>query len=108
MAKSFEGIDLVSAVITWRGIDFLEDDGGVSAILNKVVVKFDEEDLTKILTMKLAQSDLSPEDKKSVMKTIKSLPAEGIMTVYTHLLTQGLKSLPDVPQLIQHIKETLL
>lgn len=99
-------------VIEWirisaKGIDFLEEDGGLSAILNKVLIKFDEEDLTKLLAARLNDSNLPQEQKNSVMATIKTLPAEGIKTVYTHLLKLGLKHVPDIPQLIQNILDNL-
>lgn len=94
--------------VTEKGVDFLEDDGGIAAILNKVHIKFDKDDLTALLTAKIAQSSLPAEEKKAVMDTIKSLPAEGVKTVYTHLLNLGLKNLQDIPQLIQRIQEALL
>lgn len=96
-----------SIKITSKGIDFLEDDGGLSAILNKVIIKFDEEDLSKLLAARLDKSDIPEKDKKTIMATLKSLPAEGIKTVYTHLLNQGLKHVQDIPQLIQSISDNL-
>lgn len=93
--------------ITVNGIDFLADDGGLSAILNKVHIKFDEDDLSKLLENRLEQTDLPSETKKSIMDAIKSLPAEGIKAIYTHLLSVGLSHVQDIPQLIEHILHTL-
>jgi hypothetical protein len=98
---------MFSVGITEKGIDFLADDGGLSAIFNKVHVKFDEEDLSKLLTIGLAKTEMPVETKKEVLKTIKGLPAEGIKTVYTHLLNLGLKNWKEIPQLVQHVQDML-
>ena len=66
-----------------------------------------EDDLSKLLENRLEQTDLPSETKKSIMKTIKSLPAEGIKAIYTHLLSVGLSHVQDIPQLIEHILHTL-
>lgn len=91
---------LRKAIITADGLDFLEDDGGLGAILGKVVVKFDDNDLG--LLLKAIDTSDAPPDKKSAIKdTIKSLPAEGLKQIYTRLLNYGLDKTPDVLRLIQ-------
>lgn len=44
-------------------MDFLADDGGLSAILGTVIIKFETEQLKAILAAKIMSSDLSPERK---------------------------------------------
>ena len=108
-SSSADSHPIIMAVkITCSGIDFLEDDGGLSAILNKILIKFDDRDLEKLLVSKLSESNLPATEKNKIMETIKNLPAEGIKTVYTHLLNQGLKNLQDLPQAIERIQEIFL
>ncbi len=40
--------EILSARITAKGIDFLEDDGGISSILNTVTVKFNPDDIRRL------------------------------------------------------------
>lgn len=50
--------------ITHKGIDFLLDDGGLSAILNILTIKFEAEQFKQLLQIKIQQSSSIPEDKK--------------------------------------------
>lgn len=79
--------------ITHIGLDFLEDDGGLSAILNTVTVKFDTEQLKRIIESKIKESDLSSDEKSSAISTIKSLPAESIKHLTTRALDYGLDNI---------------
>ena len=86
--------------ITHKGIDFLQDDGGLSAILNIVTVKFEADTLKAILENKINQSDLDPEHKQSMIDSLRELPAESIKHLTTELLTRGLDNLPAAILLI--------
>src|SRR4029453_11221674 len=46
------------ARITAAGLDFLEDDGGMSAMLKSVTIKFDEENLRAILENQVIASHM--------------------------------------------------
>lgn len=90
--------------ITATGLDFLEDDGGLSAILGKVVVKFDTNDLATI--MQVVERSKGTDEEKARFKTIiKSLPADGLKTVYTRLLNLGLDNLPVALRSIEKLFE---
>jgi len=54
--------------ITPKGIDFLEDDGGLSTILNTVTVKFDVESTRKLLTSGLLSMGV-PEEKEGILRS---------------------------------------
>ena len=97
------GPEMLMAKITAIGLDFLEDDGGLRAILNKVTVTFDKEDLSALVAGRLEKADISPEKKSELMKTISSLPSEGIKTVYKRLVDLALDKAPDALDLIQNI-----
>lgn len=86
--------------ITEKGLDFLQDDGGLSAILNTVTVKFEADTLKALLTNQISQSDLPPENKKSMIAALEDLPAESIKHLTMKLLDEGLENLPNALLLI--------
>lgn len=92
---------ILTAKITAAGLDFLEDDGGLGAILNKVTVKFDSDDLCKLLSLKVDQLQIAPDKKDNILSTIKQLPAETLRTVYIRLIEYGLDKAPDAYKLLQ-------
>jgi hypothetical protein len=79
-----------------RGMDFLADDGGLSAILGVVTIKLHDEDLRALIASRLDQSSLAPADKKRFLDQLRSLPADAIKQVVLELLKQGLAHGPDV------------
>ena len=97
------GPQMTMAKITAVGLDFLEDDGGIRGILNKITIKIDSEDIQTIIKARLDRENVSPEKKNEILKTIKSLPSEGIKIVYKRLLTHGLDNSPDVIDLLQKV-----
>lgn len=86
--------------ITNKGMDFLANDGGLSAILNVVTVKFEADTLKAILENRINQSDLTPDDKKSMIDSLRELPAESIKHLTMKLLDEGLENLPSAILLI--------
>ena len=88
--------------ITAKGLDFLEDDGGIGAMLGKVIVKFDENDLASLLDA-IDRSDAPEEDKGKVKTMLKALPAESLKTVYTRLLNLAMDNAPDAFHLMQKL-----
>lgn len=86
--------------ITEKGLDFLKDDGGLSAILNVVTVRLEAETLKAILINKVNQSDLNPVQKQSMTLALEELPAESIKHLTMKLLDKGLEELPAAMTLI--------
>ncbi len=99
---------MLQAKITANGLDFLEDDGGLRAILNKITIKIDSEDLQTLIANRLDKEDITPEKKGEILKTIKALPSDGIKAVYTRLINLGLDKTPDVIDLIQKLLQQSL
>ena len=93
-------ISLGNIGITHRGLDFLADDGGLSAILNVVTVKFEADTLKSLIATKINQSDLTPENKKSMIDALEELPAESIKHLTTKLLDECVDNLPAAILLI--------
>lgn len=89
------GLQFELPTITHKGMDFLADDGGLSAILNVVTVKFEATTLKAILANHINHSDLPEEKKKTMLDTLDELPAESIKHLTTKLLDAGLENIPS-------------
>ena len=93
--------NLVRTLITAKGLDFLEDDGGISAILRTITVKIDREDLRSLIATRVEASDLPPEEKATLSHAMRSLPAQALRDLTTHLVNEALDQWPDALRLFQ-------
>lgn len=75
--------------LTHDGVDFLLDDGGLSAILNTVTVKFHDESLARVFKF-IQESSLSPQDKSGYVAKLKELPADSTKHIVLKLIDLGL------------------
>ncbi|WP_180061084.1 hypothetical protein [Acinetobacter sp. YH12124] len=87
--------------ITEKGLDFLKDDGGLSAILGIVTVRFEADTIRTILQLKVDQSDLSPVEKQRLRGVLQELPAENIKHLSTKIVDVGWDNLGSLMSLIQ-------
>ena len=76
--------------ITARGLDLLEDDGGVGAILRTVVVKFDAENIRRIMKERILSFNIPDEQKTSLVEKIKNFSGKALETITLKLLEKGL------------------
>lgn len=90
-----------AAKISCKGMDFLADDGGLSAILGVVTIKFETEQLKMILETKIMSSDLAPETKKSMIDSLRELPGDVLKQLTAKIVDQGWESIGDLMQKIQ-------
>lgn len=88
-----------SIKITEKGVDFIRDDGGLSAILNVTTIKIHNETLEKLEDI-IKQSSLTEVEKKSYLGKLKELPVDATKHLVLKLLDLGLSRAPDVIQLI--------
>lgn len=95
------------ARITAKGLDFLADDGGLTAILGTVTVKLHDETIRELIATRIEQSDLSPEEKKGLLQQLKDLRGESIKHLTMKLLDAGLENAPKALPLIQRFVEGL-
>ena len=79
--------------ITHKGIDFIEDDGGLSAILNVSTVKLHPSSVELLISV-IDGSSLNPSDKQKMIDQLKSLPADSIKQILTELVNKGVDYLP--------------
>lgn len=89
--KSWE----VRATITSKGIDFLEDDGGLSAILGVVTIKLHDDTIKSLIEAKILASDMPQPDKKRWLDQLRSLPADATKHLVLKLVDLGLDSSPS-------------
>lgn len=87
---------LFQAVLTSDGCDFLEDDGGLGAILNTVTVKIHEDTLRALLTQTVTDSALPQSQKDRIVETVRSAPAEAIRPLLTKVLDEGMERWPAI------------
>lgn len=92
-----------SARITSQGIDFLENDGGLSAILKVVTVKLHEETLTALLQRRIQESDIPPADKSALTKQLESLGDEGAKHLLLKALDAGLAQAPNAMEWLTNL-----
>lgn len=93
--------DIIQAKITVKGIDFLEGDGGLSAILKTSTVKFDPDNIRELITLKIDKSEIPPKEKDSLKSLIKEAPAHALKSLCTRLINTGLDKATDLYNLIQ-------
>jgi hypothetical protein len=86
--------------ITNKGMDFLADDGGLSAILGVVTIKLHDETIRHLVSRKIDESDLSQADKKKWKDRLQELSGECIKRLTMQLLDKGVSHIPDVIELI--------
>lgn len=89
------------ATITAKGIDFLEDDGGVGAILGTVTVKLHQDTLRQLIEAKVQASDLPEEQKSGILKALREAPGETTKQLITKLVDLGMENAPKALPLIQ-------
>lgn len=87
-----------SCRITQKGLDFIEGDGGLSAILGVQVVKLHEDTLRELIQLKISSSPLAPEEKRLASLKLQELPAESIKHLAMKLIDLGLDKLPSADQ----------
>jgi hypothetical protein len=91
----------ISATITANGMDFLADDGGLTAILGVVTVKLHDETIRDLIAARIQDSDLPPEQKTGLIDQLRELRGESIKHLTMKLLDAGLDNLPAALPLIQ-------
>jgi hypothetical protein len=84
-----------NSTITAAGLDFLAEDGGLSAILGVVTVKLHADTVRDLITAKIEAAGI-PEAEKSVFKKrLAALSETALKVATTDLVRTGLDHLPD-------------
>ena len=103
-----EGVAVEGAVptfvphrITARGLDLLEDDGGLSAILGVVTVRFTPDHLRSLMAARIESSELPAEEKSRLADTMRSLSAQTLRDLTTRLVNEAMSRWPDAFRILQ-------
>ena len=82
--------------ITAKGLDFLADDGGLTAILGTVVVKLHADTIRDMLLAKAEAMALTAPEKSALRKQIENLPAAALQAATSRLAQEGLSHVSDL------------
>ena len=77
--------------LTAKGLDFLEDDGGLSAILGVVTIKLHDDTIKGLIESKIIASDLPQPEKQRYLDRLRELPAETTKHLVLKLVDLGLE-----------------
>lgn len=91
------------STITATGLDFLEDDGGLSAILGVVTVRLDADTIRSLIDAKIETSSMPAEEKSKLRKILANLSEAGLKAATTDLVKSGLEHLPDAVHLLRSL-----
>lgn len=90
-----------STKITAKGLDYISDDGGLTAELGVVTVKLHEDTIKELMIAKIQSSDANSTVKKNLIETLKKLPADAMKELSMAAVRRGIDSLPDAVQWFQ-------
>lgn len=100
LVKSFTQMTLDNRVsfgpykATKAGIDFLADDGGLSAVLGVVTIKLHQDDLKALIERRIEEQPLPQPDKSRWLAALRALPAETTKHLALKLMDAGLAHAP--------------
>ena len=89
------------ARITARGLDFLADDGGLTAILGTVTVRLHDDTVRDLIGERISGSDLPDAEKNSLLNQLKDLRGEGLKHLTMKVLDAGLENAPKLLPMLQ-------
>lgn len=100
LTRDLIGVDsaedqIVEARITAKGLDFLQDDGGLSALLNTVTVCIAPDTLRMLLGQKIMQSSAPDKDKQWLTERLRTLPDRALDQLLNRLVFSALDAAPD-------------
>lgn len=88
-------------VATAAGLDFLADDGGLSAVLGVVSVKLHDDTIKDLIAARLQSSDLPAEDRKRYVDQLRELPGEATKHLILKLIDLGMENGAKAVSLIE-------
>ena len=92
-----------ASTITAAGLDFLEDDGGLSAILGVITVRLHADTIRALINAKIEASSIPAEEKSRLRKALANLSEASLKAATTDLVKSGLDHLPDAVHWLRSI-----
>ncbi|QNT79411.1 hypothetical protein [Entomobacter blattae] len=100
--RGFEPV--YESVITKDGIDLIAPDGGIAAALKIITVKLHEETIRKILLEKVLQSNLTENEKSTLLTCLKKASDQVLTNLLTELVKRGIDQFPSLSDLSQWLQ----
>lgn len=101
-ARALSGPSVVfAATITAKGLDFLQDDGGLTAILGVVTVRLDAETIRALIEDKIEATDMPEQEKSQLMRWLATAGSEALKEATKRLVGAALDHAPDALRLLQ-------
>jgi hypothetical protein len=89
--------------ITARGLDFLADDGGLSAIFGVVTVKLHADTIRDLIATKIEALPVPAAEKSALRKHLAELSEVALRAATTDLVKAGLDYLPNAVHWLQNL-----
>lgn len=80
---------------TARGLDFLANDGGLTAILGVQTIRLHDDTIKSVIEAKILASDLPQPEKKRYLDQLRELPAESTKHILLKVLDLGFENGPQ-------------
>lgn len=80
--------------LTNEGIDFLSENGDLTAKKNTITVRFEVDAIKQLIEAKIEASNISEKEKNSLKAHIKSLPKKILEGEMLSLFQMGLHQIP--------------
>lgn len=90
--------------ITASGLDFLQDDGGLGAILSVLTIRFEPATLAALMQAKVDASNLPAEEKSRIKAALKSLSQEAWSEATKRLVSAALDHWPQALDWLQTLR----
>lgn len=94
--------------ITAKGLDFLEDDGGLTAILGTQIVRIDANSIRDIILNQIDSADIPENEKSGIRKGLAGLTKTGLEEAVRQLVQKGLAHSPDAIPYLQTLFQNVL
>lgn len=96
---------MLLAKLTAQGLDFLEADGGLSAILNVVTIRFDADTLRGLLASKIESATIPQTEKESLLKKLTSFSSDVLKAVVVKIIEKGIDQPEQIEKLIEIVSK---
>ncbi|WP_338438739.1 hypothetical protein [Synechococcus elongatus] len=93
----------LGAKITAKGIDYLERDGGLTAVLGTITVRLHEDTIKELLLAQLEMAAVSSKDKSWIQEKLQSLSNESWKVIAQELVKKGIQNTPDIMNFLGNI-----
>lgn len=96
-------LSIGQVTVTAKGIDFLQDDGGLTAILGVMTVRLDRESLQALIEARVEASDAPPEKKSAIKSALQSLSAGAWSELAKRLVGSAIDHGPQGADMLQKL-----